>query len=185
MQNTKNARMPNSAPSADSSGPMPPCWCSGTGGGPCRFGLSLGVQINGPGSGTKNLMGMPGTSPHRPGRYGEDEPVAEFRPNSRNVRTLLKSRQVGAMLEAKAQPLAQKIKANTPRSNRPGGGGTADSTKVQSPDKSLTGDRVRVRISQTTYSGRNRPRGGAAAPLQFGNAVTEQRSHMTRALGTP
>lgn len=111
--------------------------------------------------------------------------MAEFRPNGRNVKQLLKSRQVAAMLTAKAQPLAQRIKASTPRSDRPGGGGTAASTEVQPPDKSIVGDRVRVRITQTAYTGRNRPRGGAAAPLQFGNAITEQRSHMTRALGGP
>lgn len=111
--------------------------------------------------------------------------MAEFRPNQRNIRALLKSKRVGTMLEAKAQPIAEKIRANTPVSNRPGGGGTAASTQVLQQDMSVKGDRVRVRIAQTAYTGKNRPRGGAAAPLQFGNAITEQRSHMTRALSGP
>lgn len=106
----------------------------------------------------------------------------EFRPNPRNVKALLKSKQVAAMLTAKAQPIARRIQADTPKSKRVGGGGTARSTTVEAPDKSLVGDRVRVRITQTAYTGRKRPRGGAAAPLQFGNAITRQRSHMTRSL---
>lgn len=104
--------------------------------------------------------------------------MAEFRPSPRNVKALLKSPQVGAMLTAKARPIAARIRANTPRDT----GGTAASTTVNAPDLSVVGDRVRVRISQTAYTGRNRPRGGAAAPLQFGNAITRQRGHMTRAL---
>lgn len=102
----------------------------------------------------------------------------EFRPSRGNVKALLKSPQVGAMLSAKARPIAARIKAATPRST----GGTAASTKVHAPDKSVVGDRLRVRISQTAYAGRNRPKGGAAAPLQFGNKITRQRAHMTRGL---
>lgn len=106
----------------------------------------------------------------------------EFRPNPRNVRALLRSDQVGVALTSIARPIADRIRSDTPRSRRAGGGGTAASTTVQPPDRSIDGGRVRVRITQTAYTGRNRPRGGAAAPLQFGNAVTEQRSHMTRSL---
>lgn len=108
----------------------------------------------------------------------------EFRPHRGNVKALLKSPGVARMLTQKAHPIARKIQANTPVSKRAGGGGTARSTKVEAPDKSVVGDRVRVRVTQTAYTGRRRPRGGAAAPLQFGNAITTQRSHMTRALGS-
>lgn len=107
--------------------------------------------------------------------------MVEFRPNRGNVKSLLRSPQVAAMLEARAKPIAARIKADTPVSNEPGGGGTAASTNVEGPDKGLDG-RARVRITQTAYTGKNRPRGGAAAPLQFGNAITRQRSHMTRGL---
>lgn len=108
--------------------------------------------------------------------------MVEFHPHRGNVKALLKSPQVAAMLTQKAHPMARRIQGDTPKSKRAGGGGTARSTKVEAPDKSASGDRVRVRITQRSYSGRRRPRGGAAAPLQFGNKITEQRSHMTRSL---
>lgn len=109
--------------------------------------------------------------------------MVKFEPDPRGLKELLKSKQVAAMLERAAPPLAARIRAATPVSHRPGGGGTAASTTVDRADMSLVGDRVRVRISQRSYSGRNRPAGGAAAPLQFGNAITEQRSQFARGLG--
>lgn len=107
--------------------------------------------------------------------------MAEFKPNARNVRTLLKSKRVEAALMGPANKYAQALQQVTPQSNRKGGGGTARSTKVEPGHKSASGDRVAVRVSQTSYSGRGRPRGGAAAPLQFGNAITDAVSHFDKA----
>lgn len=106
----------------------------------------------------------------------------EYRPTRGNIRALLRSRQIGVMLERTAQPIAARIRADTPVSRRPGGGGTMASTTVEPHELTPDGSRQRVRITQAAYTGRNRPRGGAAAPLQFGNSITRQRSHMTRGL---
>lgn len=108
--------------------------------------------------------------------------MVEFRPDPRGLKELLKSREVAAMLQRAAPPLAARIRAATPVSHEPGGGGTAASTRVENPDKSILGDRVRVRITQLAYTGHDRPRGGAAVPLQFGNAITRQRSQFARGL---
>jgi hypothetical protein len=111
--------------------------------------------------------------------------MAEFRANSKNVKSLLKSKRVEqqALMPA-AHKLAPIVAAMTPRSNRPGGGGTAASTRVEGGHMSVKGDRVAVRVLQTAYTGRNRPRGGAAGPLEFGNAITRQRNQFGKALAT-
>lgn len=108
--------------------------------------------------------------------------MAEFRANPQNVKALLKSRRVEqqALLPA-ARKLAPIVAAMTPKSNRRGPH-TADSTRIEDGHMSIKGDRVAVRVVQTAYTGRNRPRGGAAAPLQFGNTITDQRDQFGKAL---
>ncbi|RZT87462.1 hypothetical protein EV383_4386 [Pseudonocardia sediminis] len=107
-----------------------------------------------------------------------------FRPNQRNVRALLKSRRIEQQaLRPAAEKFAPILAGFTPKSNRAGGGGTARSTRVEGGHKSVTGDRVAVRVVQDSYSGRNRPRGGAAVPQDVGNSVTTERNYVAKALG--
>ncbi|MBE7195421.1 MAG: hypothetical protein INR66_23455 [Gordonia polyisoprenivorans] len=109
--------------------------------------------------------------------------MAQFAPHQGNVRSLLKSKRVEqqALMPA-ARKLAPLVAANTPKSKRPGGGGTAASTRIEPGHMSVKGDRVAVRVVQTSYSGRKRPRGGAATPLQLGNEITTQRNQFGKAL---
>lgn len=109
--------------------------------------------------------------------------MAQFKFRNRDIRKLLMSGQVEQRaLMPVARRLAPILAGLTPKESGPGGGGTAASTSIEGGHKSIKGDRVAVRVSQRSYTGRDRPRGGAAAPLQWGNAVSRKRAQFTKAL---
>ncbi len=112
--------------------------------------------------------------------------MAKFSPHGGNIKTLMKSDQVRQRaLKPIAEKLAPIVAAMTPAGSGPEGGGTRASTRVDANGHmSSKGDRVAVRVVQTAYTGRNRPRGGAALPLQYGNAITTQRNQFGKALAS-